>query len=75
MNEVGTITAEVTGEPVPSFQPWPAPNEEGGGVVFPCHYVINQSDIKASFSKLCLLLEKSPEGFAMDLSIETTPKA
>ncbi|KAH3696988.1 hypothetical protein DPMN_084472 [Dreissena polymorpha] len=41
------------GEPVPSFPPWPAPNEEGDGVVLPCNYVINHSDIKASFSKLC----------------------
>ncbi|KAH3713528.1 hypothetical protein DPMN_073320 [Dreissena polymorpha] len=75
INEGGTITAQVTGEPVPSFPPWPAPNEEGRGVVLPCNYVINHSDIKATFSKLCLFLEKSPEGSAMDLSIETTPKA
>ena len=75
MNEGWTITAEVTGEPVPSFPPWPAPNEEGGGVVLPCNNLINHSDIKGSFSKLCLLLEKSTEGSAMDLSIETTPKA
>ena len=34
IDEGGDINAEVTGEPVPSFAPWPKPNEEGGGGFF-----------------------------------------
>ena len=32
----GIIYATATGIPVPSFPPWPAPTEIGGGVVIPC---------------------------------------
>ena len=69
MEEGGSIVAEVTGQPVPSFPPWPAPKEEGGGVVLPCNYVIRHSDIKTQYSKLGLLLKNTPEGSAMELSI------
>lgn len=41
----GEIYAEVTGQPVPSFHPWPEPNEEGGGVVLPCKYILTNVDI------------------------------
>ena len=37
----GEIFAEATGEPIPSFAPWPAYNEEGGGVVIPATYFIH----------------------------------
>lgn len=37
LDEGGEIHAEVTGEPVPSFAPWPEPQSEGGGVVLPCN--------------------------------------
>jgi len=40
LDEGGEIFAEATGEPVPSFPPWPAQNEEGGGVVIPATYFI-----------------------------------
>lgn len=33
IDQGGEIKAETTGHPVPSFPPWPAPNEEGGGGV------------------------------------------
>ncbi|XP_052799301.1 poly [ADP-ribose] polymerase tankyrase-1-like [Mya arenaria] len=31
----GHVCAIMTGEPTPSFPPWPAPSESGGGVVIP----------------------------------------
>ena len=66
--EGGSIVADVTGRPVPSFPLWPAPTE-GGGVVLPCNYVIRHSDIKTQYSKLGLLLKNTPEGSAMEMSI------
>ena len=65
--ESGRIVAEVTGEPVPSFPPWPALKEEGGGVVLPCNYIITHSDIEAQYNKLSELLKSIPEGTAMEL--------
>jgi hypothetical protein len=32
---------QAVGDPVPSFSPWPAPHQNGGGVVIPCKYIIN----------------------------------
>ena len=37
--------AIVTGDPVPSFSPWPLSSEEGGGVVLPCHFIIYSSPV------------------------------
>jgi hypothetical protein len=48
----GHIEAEVTVEPTQSFQPWPAPSSEGGGVVLPCNYIIFHPDIESNFQKL-----------------------
>jgi hypothetical protein len=42
----GEVTAETTGQPVPSFPPWPTPNEEEGGVVIPCKYFIDLMKFK-----------------------------
>lgn len=41
LDEGGEIFAEAKGEPIPSFAPWPAHNEEGGGVVIPATYFIH----------------------------------
>ena len=41
LDEGGEIFAEANGAPVPSFPPWPAQNEEGGGVVIPATYFIH----------------------------------
>ena len=40
LNEGGQVYAQITGEPVPSFPPWPAPSVEGGGVVLPYNHII-----------------------------------
>lgn len=37
----GKVFCEVTGAPVPSYPPWPAQHEEGGGIVLPCNYIIS----------------------------------
>jgi len=39
------LYAIVTGDPVPSFSPWPLPSEEGGGVVLPCNFIIYSSPV------------------------------
>lgn len=53
LDEGGEIFAESTGEPVPSFPPWPAQNEEGGGVVIRATYFIYaKQNIKMITSQL-----------------------
>lgn len=50
LDEGGEIYAEATGEPVPSFPPWPAPNQ---GVVIPATYfVYAKQNINIVTSKL-----------------------
>ena len=39
------LYAIVTGDPVPSFSPWPLPSEEGGGVVLRCNFIIYSSPV------------------------------
>ncbi|XP_052759924.1 uncharacterized protein LOC128202810 [Mya arenaria] len=66
LDEGGEIFAEATGEPVPSFPPWPAPNEEGGGVVLPASYFIYaKQNIKMVSSQLKNLLNALKEGSGM----------
>ena len=65
--EDGCVFAEVTGDPIPSFSPWPEKDEEGGGIVLPCNYIITHPDIQSQFNKLSELLSKIPEGSAMEL--------
>jgi hypothetical protein len=36
----GRIEVKTTGDPVPSFYPWPDVKEKGGGIVIPCDYFI-----------------------------------
>ncbi len=67
MDSGGRIFAEPTGEPVPSFPPWPAPHEKGGGVVIPCHYVVHHSNTAYVVSLLCDALKSMPEGYSMHL--------
>ena len=56
--EDGCVFAEVTGDPIPSFSPWPEKDEEGGGIVLPCNYIITHPDIQSQFNKLSELLSK-----------------
>ena len=56
--EDGCVSAEVTGDPIPSFSPWPEKDEEGGGIVLPCNYIITHPDIQSQFNKLSELLSK-----------------
>ena len=65
----GTIEAEFTVEPTPSFHPWPAPNDEGGGIVLPCIYIVCHPDIQTQFDKLTTILDIIPEGTAMTLNL------
>ncbi|XP_048757423.2 uncharacterized protein LOC125667806 [Ostrea edulis] len=63
----GEIFAEVTGQPVVSFPPWPEPNEEGGGVVLPCKYILENVNASTLFDKLKTILSQLKEGDAMKL--------
>ena len=65
----GKVEAEVTGDPTPSFHPWPAPSEEGGGVVLPCNYIIRHPEIEQQFSNLSQFLKSIPEGVSMSLNL------
>lgn len=47
LNDGLFIKAVPTGEPIPSFPPWPAVQEKGGGVVIPCVYTISCSSADA----------------------------
>lgn len=63
----GDIVAEATGEPVPSFPPWPEPKHEGGGVVIPANYIITHADINSHIIALKTLLDNMKEGSSMTL--------
>ena len=67
MDNGGTILAEVKGDPVPSFEPWPAPDQEGGGVVLLCDYTFSDVDTKVYFAKLQQCLDNISEGQSMSL--------
>jgi len=58
------VYAIVTGDPVPSFSPWPLPSEEGGRVVLPCHFIIYSSPvlIQKYNNQLSDLIKDIPEG-------------
>lgn len=63
----GGIYAEVTGHPVPSFYPWPEPNEKGGGVVLPYKYILTNIDVNNLLNKLKELFSKLEEGAEVEL--------
>lgn len=63
----GEITAIVTGPPMPSFPPWPNPNDIGGGVVLPCHYTITHSNRVYAFNAIRNALLQMPEAEVMTL--------
>ena len=52
MDNGGTILAEVKGDSVPSFEPWPAPDQEEGGAVLPCDYTFSDIDTNVYFAEL-----------------------
>ena len=69
MNSVNTILCEVTGNPKPSFPPWPAPNESGGGVVISCTYIVKSHDAVQIESMIKTAVEKMEEHSVMTISI------
>ena len=73
LDEGGQVFAQITGEPVPSFPPWPAPKEEGGGVVIPCNYRIVLTDsslMKKHYDGLSALINSIPEVSVLCLTIQ-----
>ena len=70
MDNGGKIYAEVTGDPVPSFPPWPAQDQEGGGIVLPCKYIFTDIDIEVFFFKIKKCLDECTEGKSMEVEKE-----
>lgn len=66
----GKIFATATGEPVPSFPPWPAPNEKGGGVVIPCFYTLIVNNLDETVNMLSDTLSNMSEGSVMDIKVQ-----
>jgi len=63
----GHVYAIPTGDPLPSFPPWPALNEKGGGVVIPCYYTIHCSYRDQCRALVRSALDSMPEGSTMRL--------
>ena len=47
--------AQTFGDPVPSTHPWPEQHEPGGGIVLPCHYIIQPVSTCFEDTLKCLL--------------------
>lgn len=62
LDEKGDIFAEATGDPTPSFPPWPAPTDCGGGTVIPCNYHIYHIHKDFVMNLLRQALINMPEG-------------
>lgn len=69
LDDGGTIRAKPTGIPVPSFPPWPALQEKGGGIVIPCNYIINSPNQNSCIELLVNMLSKIPEECTMSISL------
>ena len=67
MDHGGKIFAEVTGDPIPSFPPWPSKDQEGGGIVLPCHYSFIDVDIDMCITKLNKCLDAVCVGKSMSV--------
>lgn len=65
----GQIYAIVTGDPMPSFSPWPAQFKKGGGIVIPCNYLIMTDDRERTIALLRETLIKMKEGDAMKVVV------
>ena len=61
--------ATVTGDPVPSFPPWPAPQAKGSGVVIPCSYALKVLDANSTINNISDTLSTMSEGGAMTINI------
>ena len=74
LDKDGHIYAVVTGEPTPSFPPWPAPSADGGGVIIPCKFIIDDAkmEIDEHFKNISELFSKIPEGSVMRVSVGAT---
>ena len=71
LDEGGSVTALILGPPVPSFPPWPSPNETGGGVVIPCNYKIYCHNEQRAFELIKKELKSMPEVEVMRLTVLT----
>jgi hypothetical protein len=69
MDAGGVITATVTGEPLPSFPPWPHVLEKGGGVVIPCQYKVCPKNFHAALTVIEQHIENMPEKSVIDVSL------
>ena len=65
----GVITATVTGEPLPSFPPWPPMLEKGGGVVIPCQYKVRPKNINAAITIIEQHIENMLEMSVVEVSL------
>ena len=70
LDDGGKVCAMVTGDPVRSFPPWPAPDEKGGGVVLPCDYKLVVHDSDKTVQMLKETLSAMPEGSVMFFNVE-----
>ncbi|KAH3828423.1 hypothetical protein DPMN_130384 [Dreissena polymorpha] len=66
MDKGGEVYAIVTGNPVPSYPPWPLHNDPEGGVVLPCDYIIS-TPYKDDHTIITDTLNHIPEGSVMEL--------
>lgn len=66
----GEVYANVTGDPVQSFPPWPAPNEKGGGAVIPCDFILVVCDKDKVLTMLKETLQKMPECDVMSIEVQ-----
>ena len=65
VSEDGCVFAEVTGDSIPSFSPWPEKDEEGGGIVLPCNYIITHlifSHSLTNYQNFCPKYQKDLQG-------------
>lgn len=69
MDAGGVVTAIVTGEPLPSFPPWPHMLEKGGGVVIPCQYKVCPKNFHAALTVIEQHIENMPEKSVINVSV------
>lgn len=55
------VFCEATDKPQPSFPPWPAPQEVGGGAVIPCTYIVRHENMQSIIDIVQKALSKMPE--------------
>ena len=69
MDQNHNIYAKVTGAPRPSFPPWPAPKDIGGGAVIPCSYIIKSRNTDHTVSLLKTAVQNMEAKSAMTVTV------